>query len=60
MEVLQRVPRQFVRDFKRFMGMTPREYAAMEHPILGAMVQARARFAGSAVQTLDGPEGVGA
>ncbi len=51
---------QFVRDFKRFMGMTPREYAAMEHPILGAMVQARARFAGSAVQTLDGPEGVGA
>lgn len=49
---------QFVRDFKRFMGMTPRKYAAMDHPILGAMVHARARFAGSAVQTLDGPGGV--
>lgn len=49
---------QFVRDFHRFMGMTPRQYAALPKPILGAMVHERARFAGRAVQALDGPEGL--
>ena len=48
---------QFVRDFKAFMGMTPRQYAGMEHPILSAIMQERVRFAGKAVQTLDGPQG---
>ncbi len=50
---------QFVRDFHQFMGMTPREYAAMDKPILGAIVKARAQFAGAAVQALDGPSGGG-
>lgn len=49
---------QFVRDFRQFMGMTPRQYAALEKPILGAIVQERARFAGSAAQTLDSPHGL--
>ena len=50
---------QFVRDFHDFMGMTPSEYAALDKPILGAIVQARARFAGAAAQALDGPAGGG-
>lgn len=48
---------QFVRDFREFMGMTPREYAANPHPILGAFMRERARVAGAAVQTLDSPAG---
>ncbi|HEY0958931.1 MAG TPA: helix-turn-helix domain-containing protein [Novosphingobium sp.] len=48
---------QFVRDFRQFMGMRPREYAALPKPILGAVLFERARFAGAAVQTLDGPDG---
>ena len=50
---------QFVRDFREFMGMTPREYAALDKPILGAIVKERARFAGAAAQALDGPAGGG-
>jgi AraC-like DNA-binding protein len=50
---------QFVRDFRQFMGMTPREYAALEKPILGAVMHARARIYGAAGQTLDGPTGRG-
>ena len=46
---------QFVREFRAFMGMTPRHYASLDHPILSAIMLARARFAGKAVQTLDGP-----
>lgn len=49
---------QFVRDFRRFMGMTPRQYAALDKPILNAVVRARALFAGSATQALDGPYGL--
>ena len=49
---------QFVRDFRQFMGMTPRAYAALDKPILGGVMRARAAFAGKAVQTLDGPAGV--
>lgn len=48
---------QFVRDFRQFMGQTPRRYAASVKPILGAVMHARAAFAGRAVQALDGPEG---
>lgn len=49
---------QFVRDFRQFMGMTPRQYAALDKPILSAVVQARMQFAGSATQALDGPMGL--
>lgn len=46
---------QFVRDFRAFMGMSPREYAAREHPILAAFMRERARMWGNAAQTLDLP-----
>ncbi|OCC24144.1 hypothetical protein MB02_09850 [Croceicoccus estronivorus] len=46
----------FVRDFRAFMTMSPREYAALEHPILNAFMQERARIWGSPAQTLDKPE----
>lgn len=46
---------QFVRDFRRFMGMTPRQYAALDHPILEAVMRARMEFSGAPVQTLDVP-----
>jgi len=49
---------QFVRDFHRFMGMTPRRYAAMPHPVLDVFVRQRMRLAGSAVQALDNPRGL--
>ncbi|MEO7247429.1 MAG: helix-turn-helix domain-containing protein [Novosphingobium sp.] len=50
---------QFVRDFKMFMGMTPRKYAALDKPILGAFMFARAQLAGHPVQGLDPPHGGG-
>jgi AraC-like DNA-binding protein len=46
---------QFTRDFKRFMGMSPRAYAARPKPILGAAARARAAAAGAAVQGLHKP-----
>lgn len=46
---------QFTREFRAFMGMSPSEYAAQEHPILTAFVEARARIWGSPAQTLDRP-----
>lgn len=45
----------FVRDFKRFMGMSPSQYGAMEHPVLRAAAQARTASAGAAVQALHRP-----
>ena len=45
----------FVRDFRAFMHMSPREYAAMDHPILTAFMPERARVWGSPAQTLDKP-----
>jgi len=45
----------FVRDFKRFMTMSPSTYAALEHPVLGAAAKARAAAAGAAVQVLHRP-----
>jgi AraC-like DNA-binding protein len=50
---------QFVRDFRQFMGMAPRQYAALEKPVLSAIMRERARTFGAAVQTLDGPAGGG-
>jgi len=47
----------FVRDFKRFMGMTPSEYAKLPKPILVAAAQARMAAAGAAVQGLHHPNG---
>ena len=46
---------QFVRDFHRFMGMSPREYANAPHPIIGAIMRARFEQAGAAVQALHLP-----
>ena len=48
---------QFVRDFRQFLGMPPRQYGTMAHPIMHAVVHTRDRVAGAAVQTLDRPEG---
>lgn len=46
---------QFVRDFHRFMGMSPREYANAPHPIIGAIMRTRFAEAGAAVQALHVP-----
>lgn len=45
----------FVRDFKRFMGMGPTDYAKSDKPILMAAAQARMAIAGEAVQALHDP-----
>ena len=45
----------FVRDFKRFMGMSPSQYARMPKPLLAAAAQARMAAAGQAVQGLHAP-----
>jgi AraC-like DNA-binding protein len=47
----------FVRDFRRFMGMSPRAYARAPKPLLAAAAQARAAVAGEAVQGLHPPSG---
>jgi AraC-like DNA-binding protein len=46
---------QFVRDFRRFMGMSPRQYAALPHPILESVVQQRLQFGATPVQALHPP-----
>ncbi len=51
---------QFVRDFRFFMGMSPREYSSAGHPVLDRFVQERNRAYGSAVQTMDRPAGLSA
>jgi len=45
----------FVRDFRRFMAMSPSTYAALDHPVIRAAAQARAAAAGAAVQALHRP-----
>lgn len=45
----------FVRDFKRFMGMSPTAYAKLDKPFLVAAAQARMAIAGEAVQGLHDP-----
>jgi AraC-like DNA-binding protein len=42
----------FVRDFKRFMGMSPSAYAKLDKPILVAAARGRMAIAGQAVQGL--------
>ena len=42
---------QFVRDFKNFMGMSPRRYAAMPHPILRPILRQRMADAGALAPT---------
>jgi AraC-like DNA-binding protein len=46
---------QFIRDFHDFIGMTPREYAAMPHPMVIPFIKARAQFFGDALQTMHVP-----
>lgn len=46
----------FVRDSHHFLGMTPGEYAALDHVILRGFMRDRARIKGSAAQTLDQPQ----
>jgi AraC-like DNA-binding protein len=44
----------FVRDFRRFMGMSPSAYAKLDKPILAAAARGRMAIAGQAVQGLHG------
>ncbi len=50
---------QFVRDFRRFMGMTPSDYASHPHPVMGPVMQAQeealAQALAQAPQALTGP-----
>jgi len=46
---------QFVREFHRFMGMSPRAYAALPHPVLAGVMRARMVAAGAPVQALHVP-----
>ena len=48
----------FVRDFKRFMGVSPSVYAKFDKPLLIAAARARMEIAGEAVQGLHKPVGV--
>lgn len=45
----------FVRDFRRFMGMSPSQYAKLDKPLLMAAARARMEIAGEAVQGLHDP-----
>lgn len=45
----------FVRDFKRFMTMSPSAYASLPHPVLAAAAHARMAVAGQAMQVLHEP-----
>ncbi len=45
----------FVRDFRRFMTMSPSAYAALDHPVLRSAARARAVATGAAVQALHQP-----
>ncbi|EAQ28371.1 50S ribosomal protein L20 [Erythrobacter sp. NAP1] len=49
----------FVRDFKRFMGMSPTAYSRLEKPLLVAAARARMAIAGEAVQGLHDPRNKG-
>jgi len=46
----------FVRDFKRFMCMSPSTYSKLEKPLLVAAARARMEIAGEAVQGLHDPD----
>lgn len=47
---------QFVRDSRTFLGTSPSDYVAQDHPVLRAFMQERQRVLGSPVQTLDQPD----
>lgn len=47
----------FNRECHDFMGMGPRQYAALPHPILSSFMAERARAHGSPAQVLDRPGG---
>lgn len=51
MDALYHDQAQFVRDFKQFMGMTPSEYAAMDKPIMDAVIRERDRYSRDFVRT---------
>jgi len=46
----------FVRDFKRFMCMSPSTYSKLEKPLLVAAARARMEIAGETVQGLHDPD----
>ncbi|MEP2101050.1 MAG: helix-turn-helix domain-containing protein [Parasphingorhabdus sp.] len=46
----------FNRDFKRFMGLTPRQYMAQPHPIFGIGARERTKALGRPLQAMDRPE----
>jgi AraC-like DNA-binding protein len=48
----------FVRDFRRFMGMSPSAYAKLDKPILAAAARGRMDIAGEAMQGLHRAAGV--
>lgn len=50
----------FIRDFKRFMDITPRKYASQPHPVLWAAARARAATTGTPMQVLQAPAEVAA
>jgi AraC-like DNA-binding protein len=43
---------QFVRDFKQFMGMTPSQYAALDKPIMAAVMRERDRYSRDIVRSI--------
>ncbi len=45
----------FVRDFRRFMGMSPTAYGKLDHPFLRAAARGRQEIAGEAMQALHIP-----
>lgn len=45
----------FHRDFSRFMGLSPRAYMALPHPIVDAAVRGRMAAAGAPMQVLHSP-----
>jgi AraC-like DNA-binding protein len=49
----------FVRDFRRFMGMSPSAYAKLDKPLMSAAARARMEMLGQAMQGLHEPAGQG-
>lgn len=46
----------FNRDFKRFMGLTPRQYMEQPHPIFGIGAMERTKALGRPLQAMDRPD----
>lgn len=49
----------FIRDFRRFMDMTPGQYGKLPHPVMWAAARARVETAGSVMQVLQAPSPAG-